>query len=91
VLHLVTRTPALAGALAASGGDDDVVLMHQAVLAAVGALPRAIASGPRLHAMTADLLARGLAPASLPAGVAALDDAGLVALAVAHRQSLTWS
>ena len=96
MLHLVTSRNALADALAASTADDDVVLMHAAVLVAIhdATVPSALAdalSGRRVHAMSADLAARGLDPAGIRVGIAVTDDAGLVALALRHPQSLTWS
>ena len=90
MLHLVTHRRALADALAAATAGDDLVLMHAAVLGATrsGAIP----PGVRVHAMGVDLVARGLDDASRFApGIAVLDDAGLVALALRHPQSLTWS
>ena len=89
MLHLVTGLNALADALAASAAEDDLVLMHAAVLAAT----RPLAYPPDLcvHAMGVDLAARGLDTAALVPGIAVLDDAGLVALALRHPQSLTWS
>ena len=86
MLHLVTASPDQALAACAQG--DDLVLMHAAVLAAGRA---ACPPSVRVHAMAADLAARGIAPGTLAPGVAPLDDAGLVALAVRHESSLTWS
>jgi tRNA 2-thiouridine synthesizing protein B len=100
MLHLVTGSPsssaALSDALAAAGDGDELVLMHSAVLAAAWAAPLApgVASAlarARVHAMAPDLAARGLAGTELRAGIDAIDDAGLLALALRHAQSLTWS
>ena len=92
MLHLVTAAPnqgtALGQALAAAAAGDDLVLMHAAVL---GVRTLRAQPGVRVHAMTVDLAARGLGPAALAPGIAPLDDAGLVALALRHAQSLTWS
>jgi sulfur relay protein TusB/DsrH len=91
MLHLVTAAPsqgtALGQALAAARAGDDVVLMHAAVLA-VRTLR--VQPGIALHAMAPDLAARGIEAGSLAPGIAALDDGGLVELAVRHAQSLTW-
>ena len=89
MLHLVTHRNALADALSAATAGDDLVLMHAAVLGATR--PCAIPPGVRVQAMAVDLAARGLDASSLAPGVAVLDDAGLVALALRHPQSLTWS
>jgi sulfur relay protein TusB/DsrH len=100
MLHLVTgsvfTTSALRDALRAFAADDDLVLMHEAVAAAPAAaildaaLTGALAKRG-VHAVGADLEARGLGQAELKPGMARLDAPGLVALAVRHRQSLTWS
>jgi sulfur relay protein TusB/DsrH len=89
VLHLVTTRNSLADALAASAAGDDLVLMHAAVLVATRAC--AFPPGVRMHAIGVDLVARGLDSSALVPGMAVLDDAGLVALALRHPQSLTWS
>ena len=93
MLHLVTGSPnqgtALAQASAAAAAGDDLVLMHAAVLAVRGAT--GFPPGVRIHAMAADLAARGIDPGAAAPGIAALDDAGLVALALRHAQCLTWS
>jgi sulfur relay protein TusB/DsrH len=89
--HAASRHPSqrARGRAGRRHGRDDLVLMHAAVLGATR--PCAIPPGVRVQAMGVDLAARGLDASSLAPGVAVLDDAGLVALALRHPQSLTWS
>jgi tRNA 2-thiouridine synthesizing protein B len=100
-LHLIHRSPAdgraLEHCLARAGQGDAVLLMEDAVYAAVaGAGPdtllRAAAdSGVAVYALIPDLEARGLEPSSVTDVIRPVDYRGFVALTVTHNPIQSWS
>jgi sulfur relay protein TusB/DsrH len=85
VLHLVGRPQALREALALAAAGDALVLLEDAAPLAVAAraCPEldAAPAGLRVHALAADLAARG---------VGGIDYAALVDLAAIQRASVSW-
>lgn len=84
-LHLINRSRALQACMAAAGDDDAVLLLEDGVYAGIAAA----APQRPLHALAADVQARGIAH-RLDARVTVVDDAGFVALVEAHRPVVTW-
>ncbi len=100
VLHWVPGSPwmrdGLARALAEAAPGDVILLLHDAVYAALAdaRLPDALAAAlsvRELAVCAADLAARGLAGAALRNGARAVDDVEMVALAAACELSCTWA
>lgn len=98
-LHTVNRSPYLDSALASclryAAPGSAVLLIEDAVVAAVagslwGERLAQEAGEFRLYALAADVAARGLCAKLMP-GIALVDDAGFVALAVAHDKVVAWS
>lgn len=98
-LHTVNRSPyqsdALNACLRVAAPGAAVLLIEDAVVAAVAgslAAQRLKSQGAslRLYVLEADLRARGLA-GKLMDGVECVDDAGFVALVVAHDKTVSWS
>lgn len=88
-LHLVNKppsNPALRSCLASVQAGDAVLLLEGGVYCVGCDVP----DGVRMYALSADLRARGFAD-RLPDRVAAVDDAGFVALACEHKPIVTWS
>lgn len=84
-LHLVNRTAALGDCLEAAADEDAVLLLEDGVFAAVVAL----APERPLHALEADVRARGLAN-RLASQVSVVDDAGFVRLVEQHQPVVSW-
>ncbi|MBI2381124.1 MAG: sulfurtransferase complex subunit TusB [Gammaproteobacteria bacterium] len=98
-LHLVNRSPyqsdALNACLRLAAPGAAVLLIEDAVVAAVAgsmAAQRLKSQGVdlRLYVLEADVRARGLSD-KLMDGIACIDDAGFVALVVAHDKTVSWS
>jgi tRNA 2-thiouridine synthesizing protein B len=98
-LHLINRSPTdsriLEHCLARAGQGDTVLLMEDAVYAAVaGAGPdmilRAAAGRVALYVLSPDLEARGLEPSSVMDTIRPIDYRGFVALTVAHNPIQSW-
>lgn len=96
-LHCVSQSPHAGSALAECAavireGSAILLLQDGVYAAAAGSRCRsqldALPPGVRVHALQADLQARGLA--ELHPRVQVVDDAGFVALAVAHATSVAW-
>lgn len=98
VLHLVSGAPpagdALRQALAHAAEADALVLLHDAVAAAVAGVKQPADWVRKLrrggYVLGADLDARGFAQAPLREGWVRIEDAELVRLAVVCRSSVTW-
>lgn len=84
-LHLVNSPAGLTACMAVAGDEDAVLLLQDGVYAAVPVLvpERAV------HALEADVLARGLAR-RLSSHVQVVDDAAFVALVETHQPVVTW-
>ncbi|MBS3804655.1 MAG: sulfurtransferase complex subunit TusB [Oleiphilaceae bacterium] len=88
-LHIVNKAPDHARfqtCLAAVADEDTLLLTENAVLAAVMAqgLPGTV------FALSADLEARGLAPADIMANIGRIDFAGFVSLTEATSRIISW-
>lgn len=99
VLHLVSRSPgtslALAQCLGRAGAGDAVLLLEAGVYAASrdcasAASLREAMGKVSIHALAADLAARGIVEEEVLEGIAVVDYEGFVALAVAHSPALSW-
>lgn len=84
-LHLVNKQSALAACLAVAAAEDAVLLLEDGVYAGVPAL----APERPLHALAADVTARGIAN-RLAEQVRVIDDAGFVSLVEVHQPVVTW-
>jgi tRNA 2-thiouridine synthesizing protein B len=98
-LHLINHSPAdsraLEHGLARAGQGDAVLLMEDAVYAAVAGagsdtILRAAAGRVAVYALIPDLEARGLEPSSVTDAVRPVDYRGFVALTVAHNPIQSW-
>lgn len=98
-LHLVGRSlgdsHALAQCLGRAGQGDAVLLLAEAVYAAVGDgnsgdLLGAASGGIALHVLLPDLVQRGLAASNLKPGIQPVDYPGFVALTTAYHPIVSW-
>ena len=92
-LHIVNKSPeqnsALADCLAHCADTDSLLLIEDAVVAAVKGHPALQEYAGKIYALQEDVAARGI-QALLSADVALVDYAGFVALCAEHRQNLSW-
>ncbi|WP_446808438.1 sulfurtransferase complex subunit TusB [Methylomonas sp. 2BW1-5-20] len=96
MLHLLSQLPLQAAVVERIGDGDDVVLMDNAVCAALGGhggnvlLQRLLAANCRIFALNEMLQAHGVEPQFLLSGVEQVDYAGLVELTVKNPVIHSW-
>lgn len=94
LLHIVAKSPfthqALAACLARLGQGDALLLMEDAVAAAVAAAATPWPDRGPVFVLSPDLAARGLADRPLRSGVTLVDYGGFVDLAARHDGTLSW-
>lgn len=99
VLHLINRSPgespALAQCLDRVGEGDAVLLLEGGVYAVLqdsffAPSLRAAMGKVSIHALSADLAARGIAAEEIVEGVVLVDYEGFVRLSLAHAPILSW-
>lgn len=95
MLYTLSRSPYacdLASLLLTAQAGDDLLLLQDGVIAGLdgtSALARLLASPLALHALAADILARGLT-AHFSDKIAVIDYNGFVSLTVKQRQQMAW-
>lgn len=98
-LHTVNKSPfsstALASCLAHATEDAAILLIEDGVYAAVESAQypaelKVAAARGAVYALEPDLVARGLAEATLIAGTKRIDYAGFVDLTAAHSSVMAW-
>jgi tRNA 2-thiouridine synthesizing protein B len=96
-LHLASRSPAdsrsLEQCLVRAGKGDAVLLMEDAVYAAVKGTPSGAmlrAAGVAIHVLIPDLEARGLQVSALAPDVRPVDYRGFVELTVVYNPIVSW-
>lgn len=94
ILHTVNKSPhttrAMASCLEFSRQEDGIVLLEDGVYAAVAGASSTLAERPRVYAIRADVLARGLS-GRLTDAVEVIDYAGFVKLCVEFPVVKNWS
>ncbi len=100
-LHTVNKSPhgstALDDCLSRLGPGDAVLLIEDGALAArkslafAERLAKLVTAGLAVHALAADLAARGISPDQVAEGIRIVDYDGFVDLAAAHACCMCWN